>query len=473
MQYFDDLLQQLDVALRGAGGDALARKIRPPLRARADRRVPGHRSGPVPHLPRICTRRTGIAAVPDRRSQAGDLRLPRRRRVRLPRGQAGRERRAHAADQLALDPALVRAVNTLFGNAPTPFVFPGDPVLRAATPPSASRRARRRRRGQRAAAHAVRSPRDRRRDRDERTNKRAGSGHWFYRALAVEIIGLLDGRTLHRRAAACAPATSRCSAGPTVSAPTSARRCARLGVPSVAVRRHERVRHARGAMRRAAAARPGRPGDAPALRVALLTPLLGLDRRTILAAARRRGAVGRVGRALPALERTLATQRLHRRVSPPARRARSARPHASRPGGERCDDQRPAPRRAAAAGGGGRPARPARRWSNGCSACAPTSTLRAERRQRVGADPPRERHARAQADHHPQEQGTAVSGRRSAPFLWDAMLRQPDEARAPRFHDAATATAHHRPRLGRRPPTARRAASGRRWPRSCGCSTSR
>jgi exodeoxyribonuclease V beta subunit len=56
---------------------------------RAGRRVPGHRPAAVGDLPaRVGTtaRRRAAGTVPDRRPEAGDLRLPRRRRARLPAG---------------------------------------------------------------------------------------------------------------------------------------------------------------------------------------------------------------------------------------------------------------------------------------------------------------------------------------------------------------------------------------------------
>ena len=62
---------------RGAAARALARG--------AGRRVPGHRPGAVRHRPRHLGRRRP-AGVPGGRSEAGDLPLPRRRRVRLPGG---------------------------------------------------------------------------------------------------------------------------------------------------------------------------------------------------------------------------------------------------------------------------------------------------------------------------------------------------------------------------------------------------
>ena len=95
---YDDLLSQLAHALEeprraGPGPDAAALADRP------GRRVPGHRpgavGGPRPGLHR--PRDDGA----DRRPQAGDLRLPRRRRHDLPAGGRDRHDPQDAAGQLA------------------------------------------------------------------------------------------------------------------------------------------------------------------------------------------------------------------------------------------------------------------------------------------------------------------------------------------------------------------------------------
>ena len=89
---YDDLLTRLDHALqafrgrrdRGAAARALPRRAR--------RRVPGHRPDPVAdRAARV--RRRGHDARAHRRPETGDLRLPRRRRLRVPRSRRGSRRR--------------------------------------------------------------------------------------------------------------------------------------------------------------------------------------------------------------------------------------------------------------------------------------------------------------------------------------------------------------------------------------------
>ena len=71
------------------------------LPRRARRRVPGHRSGAVGDRPPRVRRRHARA---DRRSEAGHLRVPRRRRLRLPGSGADRRHAADARGQLAQRP---------------------------------------------------------------------------------------------------------------------------------------------------------------------------------------------------------------------------------------------------------------------------------------------------------------------------------------------------------------------------------
>ena len=95
---YDDLLTRL---ADGAGGRGLPGP-RPDARALADRdgrRVPGHRPHPVAgHRPRV---QRSLHADPDRRSQAGHLRLPRRRHRHLSAGRPHRRRRRTPGHQLA------------------------------------------------------------------------------------------------------------------------------------------------------------------------------------------------------------------------------------------------------------------------------------------------------------------------------------------------------------------------------------
>ena len=81
---YDDLLTRLNEIARRPERPGGERAPAHALRGRARRRVPGHRPDPVADpAPRVRDR--GRDAGADRRPQAGDLRVPRRRRVRLPR----------------------------------------------------------------------------------------------------------------------------------------------------------------------------------------------------------------------------------------------------------------------------------------------------------------------------------------------------------------------------------------------------
>ncbi len=77
-----------------------------PLEVRADRRVPGHRPGAVAGLPARLLRDHHDGA--DRRPQAGDLRLPRRRRRDLPPGRRHGDHDPDPRRQLALRPPAAR-----------------------------------------------------------------------------------------------------------------------------------------------------------------------------------------------------------------------------------------------------------------------------------------------------------------------------------------------------------------------------
>ncbi len=97
---YDDLVTRLRAALAGRGGRRGSAADARPLRRSPGRRVPGHRPGAVGDpAPRVCRQRRH--AGPDRRSQAGDLCLPRRRRLRLPGGGLGGHVPRHAGGQLA------------------------------------------------------------------------------------------------------------------------------------------------------------------------------------------------------------------------------------------------------------------------------------------------------------------------------------------------------------------------------------
>ena len=95
---YDDLLSQLADALEDEDG-AAAQRMRQRWQHRAGRRVPGHRPGAVAGArPGLLRPRHDGA---DRRPEAGDLRLPRRRRHDLPPGRGDRHDPADAVGQLA------------------------------------------------------------------------------------------------------------------------------------------------------------------------------------------------------------------------------------------------------------------------------------------------------------------------------------------------------------------------------------
>ena len=115
---YDDVLLRLRDTLadpsRGAGGVRPAARA---LRRRPRRRVPGHRSGAVGHHARRL-RRGRQDARPHRRPEAGDLRLPRRRRLRLPRGEGEPCSRSATLDvNWRSDQGLLDAYDALFEGA--------------------------------------------------------------------------------------------------------------------------------------------------------------------------------------------------------------------------------------------------------------------------------------------------------------------------------------------------------------------
>ena len=106
---YDDLLTRLEQHARPARAATSPRaRLRDALPRRARRRVPGHRPGAVgDHADRVRRRRRDAGA--DRRPEAGDLRVPRRRRLRLHRSGADRRRASATLDgQLAQRPGADR-----------------------------------------------------------------------------------------------------------------------------------------------------------------------------------------------------------------------------------------------------------------------------------------------------------------------------------------------------------------------------
>ena len=102
---YDDLVTRLQTALRGPAGEA----ARASLRWRFDVVLVDEFQDTDPAQWEIMREAFAGESAPtapdaraDRRSQAGDLRLPRRRRLRLPAGCQGRRRTGHPAGELAL-----------------------------------------------------------------------------------------------------------------------------------------------------------------------------------------------------------------------------------------------------------------------------------------------------------------------------------------------------------------------------------
>ena len=88
-----------------------------PVEVRPDRRVPGHRPGAVAGLPAGVRRVDHDGA--DRRPQAGDLRLPRRRHRHLPPGLGDRDHHPDPRGQLALRPPAAPVASTPCCRAPS------------------------------------------------------------------------------------------------------------------------------------------------------------------------------------------------------------------------------------------------------------------------------------------------------------------------------------------------------------------
>ena len=115
---YDDVLSRLRTTLFDPQrGPAACAPVAGALRRRPGRRVPGHRPRPVGHhAPGLRAGRGDARA--DRGSQAGDLRLPRRRRPRLPRGARRGAVGVDPRRQLAQRPGAARGVRR--ARSPTP-----------------------------------------------------------------------------------------------------------------------------------------------------------------------------------------------------------------------------------------------------------------------------------------------------------------------------------------------------------------
>ena len=218
---YDDLLTRLDDALAGDGGAAAAARLRERYRVV----LVDEFQDTDPVQWEIMRRAFGDGdgdARPDRRPEAGDLRLPRRRRLRLPRGRADapatqRDARRQLAQRPGADRRLRRAVRRRAARPrghrlpaasapPTPTSAPrlsGAPVARAA-------------------ARAGRAPRravDRAHARRATRRQRAAREH-IAEDLAADVVALLSSGASSRRApttarraprARAARRTSRCS----------------------------------------------------------------------------------------------------------------------------------------------------------------------------------------------------------------------------------------------------------------------
>ncbi len=171
-------------------------------------------------------------------------------------------------------PRLVQAVNTLFTNAPTPFVIP-DIAFRAAQAAVPNR-------DQLGGAAAGTAPlrmlfanRSDFTDGAKRPTKPSGSAHWWYRCLADQVVQLLDdGTLLDGRAVRAGDIAVLCRKNDQLIAVSEALRVA--GVPSVALGDASVFDAPEALMLEQLLRALAEPGDALALRVALVTPLIGL-----------------------------------------------------------------------------------------------------------------------------------------------------------------------------------------------------
>ncbi len=219
-------------ALSGPNGALAIADPATALRGRDGRRVPGHRPGSVAD-PASRVRRGRHHAGADRRSQAGDLRVPRRRRLRLPGGR-GRTRRRCAtlpinwrSDQGLVDAARSAAVR---GQArPRGHPVPRRP--RRSGPPAAAA-ARRAESGARCGSERIaRDDPGLSADADRLRGgfQRARAGRLRPRRRGRRAAAIRTRRSPTARAGAivrCAPETWRCSSATTGRRPTSARRSA-------------------------------------------------------------------------------------------------------------------------------------------------------------------------------------------------------------------------------------------------------
>ena len=441
---YDDLLSQLRDALHGprrcrGRADAAA------LADRAGRRVPGHRPRAVGRpAPRVQRPRHDGA---DRRPEAGDLRLPRRRRRHLPRRRRDRDDQADALGQLAQRRCAGRGVRGAAGRGrarrPADRRTPGrgaprrQPAGRRATAGTAAgsggaapgpRQAVRRPDGQGGAAADRRGPRSRRTPpaRVGRDVRGAGAAAPRHRG------DLLPARRPGRRP-------------PGVAGGRRARRDRRW---------RQRLRDARGGRvadpaRGTGAAAPQRPGAVRGADLLLRPHRRGARRRGRRPHRRRGRDAARLGRAVHDPRHGGGARGGHRR------RAAGA---GARRGRRRPAAHRPAPhRRGAARGDAHRATRP------GLPAdLAARAGRRGEGGARPRAHPPaRLRRRRGPARHHPRQQGAGVPRRLPARDRRPVRGR-PEAAAVPRRRGPALPQRRRRGRrLGRPlPPLVRRGGGG-------------
>ena len=327
--------------------DAPARaRMRQPVADRARRRVPGHRPGAVAGA------RTSVPrprhADPDRRPEAGDLRLPGRRRRHLPAASRQAGTRATLGTNRRSDAALVDKFNATLGNAGLGTAGHRGPAGRGGTRGlPAGRRARARRRSASASSR-----------RDDFKLKDGLIPWWTARAA--------DRRRPRRRRRRAAGLRTPTWDGDPVEAHHvavlvadrstggwSRRALQKRGVPGRPQRRRRRLpRPRRPTTGWPCSKALDAPHRAPLVRSAALTCFFGHDVEAIVAggdAAHRRGRRRAAGRCDP---------RAHpggRGAGRVAGGARAQQPD-PRPGRRRAAAHRPPPPRPAAAPAGGRAA---------------------------------------------------------------------------------------------------------------------
>ena len=235
----------------------------------------------------------GVDARPHRRPEAGDLRLPRRRRLRLPRGRAGGRRAARTLEvNWRSDQGLVDAYDALFGGARLGHEGIVYRAVRAATanqaPAPAGAPVTRR---CASASCTATSPAIEHDARGLRATP-AAREH-IARDLAADLVALLSSGARSRSAARTARRAARAGAPGHVAvlvrthrnAALRPRRARRGRRPRGHQRRGQRVRHAaRRATGCALLEALERPTSSQRARAAALTPFLGWTAERVAAA---------------------------------------------------------------------------------------------------------------------------------------------------------------------------------------------